>query len=120
MDTFIEKTIFSEKTSYKGDINDAGTLRREEAKEEEERSLEKKLNQMKEHAQSERGRQSKGVLPNANEVMREQEISDVEAALYVQEKVNAICSLIHNSLSGLAHCVQCFNYPSAEPEITVA
>jgi len=72
METFIEETIFSKKASDEGDVNAVVTLRRkEEAKEEGENSQKTNLKLMKEHSQSKRGRQSKGELPYANEVMRE-------------------------------------------------
>jgi len=75
MDTFIEETIFSEKVFDEGDVDAVVTSRRnEEAKKERktEFSLETKSKQMKELSQFERQSQSKGEIPYADKVMREQ------------------------------------------------
>lgn len=90
-----------------------------EAKEDSETSLETKERQMKYPSLSERGWQNKDFLPNTNEVIREQGVSTAGAALSVQEKVNTICSLIHNSLSDLVHCVQRVNPSTSKPELSV-
>ena len=106
-----------------GDVDAVVTSRRdEEAKEERKTwfSLETKSKQMKELSQFERQSQSKGELPYADTVMREQGNYNVGAALSVSEKVNAICNLIQNSLADLAHCVQGNNPPSVIPKISVA
>ena len=120
-DTFIEESGFSDKASEGGDISAGGTSRQgEEDEGENEKTSHVKSSQLRKISQYERGRQSKDSLPYINKVIREQGGSDIGAALHVQEKVNSICSLIHNALSDLVHCSQNqnLNPPLPKPDLS--
>jgi len=120
MDTCIEETIFSDKGSEDGGVNTVGVSRREEeAEEDKSLSLETKLGQMKKLAQREMGGQLEDNSPYPYEVRHVQGVFAGGAALSVEEKVNAIHSLIHNSLSELASCVQRVSPPLSKPDLSV-
>ena len=120
MDTFIEETIFSDKGSEDGGVNNAGVVRRdEEAEEVRAFSLETKLGQMKKLAQLERGGQIEDNQIYPYEERRVQGMSADGAAVSVQEKVNAIHTLIHNSFSELASCVQRLRPSSSKPVLSM-
>jgi len=111
-DTFIVESVFSDKASEDGDIEADGTSRRgKEDEEDNEKTPQIKSSQLRQFTQYERGRQSKDSSPYTNKVIREQGGSALGAALPVQEKVNSLCSLIHNALSDLVHCSQNLNSP---------